>query len=310
MKRWSTRIIRLLATVLAGPLNVPENLEASLTREPCRWTCETSLSKWQLEIGLQKKEQYYERTFLLDHSHRSDRDRSPIRHAGPGISSEETGMRTLTTKKGMSIQTDLSDHQAMEGLKAVDSDFARDLLKKCEGRALSYDQMAWVHKLVIDNARPAETADIGDLAPILRLFATAREHLKFPKIRIAIDADTRIKLSIAGPRAKFPGTVNVTDDAPYGFAGWFGRIHDDGEFEISRRYRDDPNFLGRLVDLLRHFARDPAGVASAYGMLSGHCSFCSKELTDERSTEVGYGPVCAKKWHLPWGAKDNERMAS
>jgi len=213
-------------------------------------------------------------------------------------------MRTLTTKKGMSIETNLSDHEAMEGLKAVNSNFARDLLRKCEGRALSRDQMAWVHKLVIDDARPPETADIGDLGGILRLFATAREHLKFPKIRIAIDADTVIKLSVAGPRAKFPGTVNVTDDAPYEFTRWYGRIHDDGDFEISRRYRDDPNFLGSLVDLLRRFARDPAGVAAAYGMLSGNCSFCSRELTDERSTEVGYGPVCAKKWHLPWGARE------
>lgn len=29
------------------------------------------------------------------------------------------------------------------------------------------------------------------------------------------------------------------------------------------------------------------------------CSFCGLALTDEGSVEVGYGPVCAKRWGLP-----------
>lgn len=46
-------------------------------------------------------------------------------------------------------------------------------------------------------------------------------------------------------------------------------------------------------------------VAAQYGALHSHCIFCSRDLTDERSDPkqggVGYGPVCANKYGLPWG---------
>ena len=41
--------------------------------------------------------------------------------------------------------------------------------------------------------------------------------------------------------------------------------------------------------------------AAEFGHTTGHCVFCCRELTDGRSTEVGYGPVCADKNGLPWG---------
>ncbi len=41
--------------------------------------------------------------------------------------------------------------------------------------------------------------------------------------------------------------------------------------------------------------------AQHYGITSGVCIACAKDLTDGRSTEVGYGPVCAKKYGWPWG---------
>lgn len=41
--------------------------------------------------------------------------------------------------------------------------------------------------------------------------------------------------------------------------------------------------------------------AAAFGKLYGICIFCNRDLTDERSIEVGYGPVCAENQGLPWG---------
>lgn len=41
--------------------------------------------------------------------------------------------------------------------------------------------------------------------------------------------------------------------------------------------------------------------AAAFGHLYGECCYCARDLTDERSIEVGYGPVCAAKYGLPWG---------
>lgn len=41
--------------------------------------------------------------------------------------------------------------------------------------------------------------------------------------------------------------------------------------------------------------------AARFGKTTGRCVFCSRMLTDERSIEVGYGPICAEREGLPWG---------
>ena len=41
--------------------------------------------------------------------------------------------------------------------------------------------------------------------------------------------------------------------------------------------------------------------AAAFGHSTGKCVFCRQPLTDDRSTTVGYGPVCADNNGLPWG---------
>ncbi len=41
--------------------------------------------------------------------------------------------------------------------------------------------------------------------------------------------------------------------------------------------------------------------AAAFGKITGTCIACALTLTDERSLDVGYGPVCAKRWDWPWG---------
>jgi hypothetical protein len=43
--------------------------------------------------------------------------------------------------------------------------------------------------------------------------------------------------------------------------------------------------------------------AAEFGHAYGVCVFCTRELTDERSVVVGYGPVCAKHNDLPWGER-------
>lgn len=48
--------------------------------------------------------------------------------------------------------------------------------------------------------------------------------------------------------------------------------------------------------------------AARFGKLWGSCVFCSRLLTDERSVEVGYGPVCADKNGLPWGLVSKQEV--
>lgn len=44
-----------------------------------------------------------------------------------------------------------------------------------------------------------------------------------------------------------------------------------------------------------------AAQAHAFAMLAGRCCFCSHAIDTPESTTVGYGPVCAAKYGLPWG---------
>ena len=53
-----------------------------------------------------------------------------------------------------------------------------------------------------------------------------------------------------------------------------------------------------LADIVRPISADEA---AAWGHAHDRCVFCSLGLTDERSVAVGYGPVCAGNYGLPWG---------
>jgi hypothetical protein len=55
--------------------------------------------------------------------------------------------------------------------------------------------------------------------------------------------------------------------------------------------------------MLETIEKDPIAAATLSGKLTSCCSFCSRELTDERSVVLGYGPVCAEHWGLPWDVK-------
>ena len=58
---------------------------------------------------------------------------------------------------------------------------------------------------------------------------------------------------------------------------------------------------GAIRTVERSGVRLSAEQAAAIGHLTHHCCFCSLELTDGRSIDVGYGPVCASNNGLPWG---------
>jgi hypothetical protein len=182
-------------------------------------------------------------------------------------------------------------------LPESDQTFAASLLTQLDRKkSLSEKQWAWVAKL----ARRAADADkpkeqIGSLAAIMALFQRAASGLKRPQIILALrDAGISIRLTIAGDRARFPGSINIVERG--GEKTFFGRVKLDGTLDL----REDAA-PASLPALLRAFAADPAGIAADYGHATGCCCFCAKELTDARSVAVGYGPVCAEKWSLPWG---------
>jgi hypothetical protein len=139
---------------------------------------------------------------------------------------------------------------------------------------------------------------IGSLAGVLALFAKAKEsRLKRPAVVLHVPGVGELKITMAGERARVPGSLNVATNAKFGEGTWYGRILANGTFEASPR---DATPAG-LIDGLTAFAAEPAKVAAEHGRLTGRCCFCNLALTDERSTAVGYGQTCARKWGLVWG---------
>lgn len=141
---------------------------------------------------------------------------------------------------------------------------------------------------------PAPLAKVDGATKILAFLLLAKSRgLKYPKVRfLAPDGKGELRMSVATERAKVPGSVNVVvgDD-------WIGRINPDGT--VSPRVAKD----AALMATLDAIATDPVSAAKAYGALMGRCTFCALALTDAGSVEVGYGPVCAKKYDLPHAPK-------
>lgn len=183
----------------------------------------------------------------------------------------------------------MSLEEAMIKLGAVRSNFAQSLCQQYArfGR-LSEKQISWVYKLI--DPKPAATPSIVvgiDLMPIVSLFRKAGEKLAKPKLTFIHDGvGFRISTSRDG------AWLHVAEPQYGGL--YYGKINmADGAWVNGR------NACEAVAVFLRDFATDPVRKAAEYGHKTGLCCFCHKGLDNPASTEVGYGPVCARKWGLP-----------
>jgi len=130
---------------------------------------------------------------------------------------------------------------------------------------------------------------VVSLSALVAFLKAARERgLKFPKTRFAAPGNGELLLSLAGDTSKNPGAVYVKLNGEY-----VGKVTAQGA----------AYGLDALLPTLRAIEADPAAAGASYGALTGRCSFCDKALTDEGSVEVGYGPVCARRYGLPHAPK-------
>lgn len=146
---------------------------------------------------------------------------------------------------------------------------------------------------------PRESVALPSVTGVVNLLAHARDKgLKFPKLWLQFANRDPLRIHVAGERSSTPGYLMLTDGAGFPDNQYYGRIAPTGALEIGR---DGHARKHELVPLLERLACEPAKVAAEYGHMTGNCCFCSRGLNDARSTEVGYGPVCAEKFGLPWG---------
>jgi hypothetical protein len=140
---------------------------------------------------------------------------------------------------------------------------------------------------------------VGDFSPVAGWLrnAIANGAVRNPRIKINTNVNgIRHQVTIA-----FPAQRPVVDGAPL-FIKMDGtyvgsiRIKPDGSFFFPRGFHTPGT-----INALRHIGDNPLQAAVAHGHATGNCSFCARDLTDPRSTSVGYGPICASHFGLPWG---------
>ena len=166
-----------------------------------------------------------------------------------------------------------------------------DSMSKVRPRPLSSSMVYWLHKL----SQPEKSVEANgtvNLDRVNTLFNTAMSKLKRPAVVLS-NGSSNIRISWAGPNSKYRGQLIVA--APTFGAGFYGRVDQSGNWYKTDSCSED------IEDLVKQFAESPERVAAEHGKLTGKCCFCNKGLTDDRSTEVGYGPVCASSFGLKWG---------
>jgi len=202
----------------------------------------------------------------------------------------------------MANEDRLSDHRTSEFKRSLIEAFAD--ARHSGVRADKAGLIVWAVKLYMDATKAAATPT--PVAPsrevechatrIVALFAkAAASKIVFPKIRLVAEGVGPVRFSVAGSRSKNPGSIMITDGRPFGENVYYGRITPEGKMIPSR----DCNNTVR--DLIVALANDPVGVARAHGHLHSNCCFCGRDLETRESVAVGYGPICADKFGLPWG---------
>lgn len=173
-----------------------------------------------------------------------------------------------------------------------DVDFVTSLVTCAERNRISEKQMHWIGVLFDRHCAPPAPA--LDLSRLFALLAQARTNgLKRPFILAAGGPFDPMRLSLSKDGAAV--YVKAQSSSLY-----LGAVR-DGKFLPSREAMLGPDDRAGIVAALGAFAADPVAQAALYGHETGCCCFCARELTDKRSIAVGYGPICADHFGLPWG---------
>lgn len=135
-------------------------------------------------------------------------------------------------------------------------------------------------------------------AKIFEMFGKAALKVNNPKIT-AKHQGMQIQLKPTGPKSKTPGAILIDDGVSYATSKWYGYLFSDGEFIAASNITALE--VACVVGFLKNLAFDPSAYLGQKGKAQGSCCFCKKTLTADESLEVGYGPVCASNYNLPWG---------
>lgn len=192
-------------------------------------------------------------------------------------------------------------------------EFVTSILKAFYANRASEKQLAAIERKYeeITTAREKRTTGLR-LPRIAALLNHALEHgLKKPAIRLRLpeglggikvrvgDHKTEGKVAFVNDRDRLvPNKYGVEKPAYYGYI----RLSTG---ELVKSPYADSSLVASAQGTLEGFEADPHKASAVEAHATGHCCFCGLPLEDGRSVAMGYGPICARKWGLPWGEGSN-----
>ena len=126
------------------------------------------------------------------------------------------------------------------------------------------------------------------------------------RVTLVNDDSIALHINLAGRESKLAGSRVISTRS--GGDDWMGVAHitSDGELRLWRscagRLRERVTDGAQVLDQAK--TQDEWLIAGlAFAQESSTCCFCGRDLDTRESLTVGYGPTCADKHGLPWGAK-------
>ena len=179
--------------------------------------------------------------------------------------------------------------------------FMADMARAAASRwGLSNAQAKGVLNTLVARRTPRPAAPAEAVLPNVKDVPSARY-----RVVGADGSSTAIRLdSAAWAQDKPKGTRSVAIRTAEGWTN-LGFVEVDGSVKLWQRGRP---FAARLTPALTTVTDGVVDgswlvYALAYAQEGGTCSFCDSELDTPQSLTAGYGPTCAKKRGLPWGAR-------
>ena len=196
----------------------------------------------------------------------------------------------------------MSYDEILVSLRGLDNDFARSLLAgAAKYGSLTQKQMDAAERMIVRETKPAAPAVRqpvrlrNGVAVLFGLFGVAAAKLKHPRIRFR-RGSIEFAISPAGGNSANAGSLYVKSDDKY-----LGKISPEGDFRTSRDAT--PAEVWSVTSFFDLDGDQMVEAFTSYGHETGSCCFCSLTLTDPRSVRVGYGPICASNFSLPWGCE-------
>jgi hypothetical protein len=166
-------------------------------------------------------------------------------------------------------------------------------------KPLTEKQWYWVEKLIGEAKKRLAQVTIEPQAiipngeNIQALLDMARKKQPYPVIRLMV-AGYKVDL-----RPKQHRGANVRFDGQ--------KI---GMLLGEKLFIDVPltSALFELVEKLKQLAENPEEMAKKFAIETGACCFCGITIVNKHSLAVGYGPICAANYGLPWGEEGDPEI--